>query len=500
MHRKKRYAAYVLLAVIDVAIIVGSLLAASVLYLGSVEALGGLNATHSLFGPVGAWMLVVAYACLLTTTYAVSRVYGCTYIGQIGKMAKRVAVINTFGLAFVVVLLYVFHLDDVSRMTLVIFYVLSTTASIFKNWVAFRIFYYQRKHNRRIQSTLVVGNGLLAQRYAATISENDTRLEDIVGHVRPLGAAGTTAGAAATDAAADEDALGAEVVAGEGLRAAHEALGTCLGSASELDSILFHAKVDKIVIALDPSEYATVQPVMAMADKYGTLLELVPFYNDFMPRRPDIDAVDDVKLVNLRSMPLSNPLNAAVKRLVDIATSSVIIVAFSWMYVIVAIGVKATSPGPVFFKQERVGLNNKTFNMLKFRSMRVNDESDTAWSTDEDPRKTKFGSFIRKFSIDELPQFFNVFVGDMSIVGPRPEIPHHVSAFREDIPRYMVRHQVRPGITGWAQVNGLRGDTSVRDRIEADLWYIENWSLWLDARIFVETIFGGFVNSEEIAR
>lgn len=214
MHRKKRYAAYVLLAVIDVAIIVGSLLAASVLYLGSVEALGGLNATHSLFGPVGAWMLVVAYACLLTTTYAVSRVYGCTYIGQIGEMAKRVAVINTFGLAFVVVLLYVFHLDDVSRMTLVVFYVLSTTASIFKNWVAFRAFYWQRKHNRRIQSTLVVGDGPLAQRYAATISENDTRLEDIVGHVRPLGAAGTTAGAAATDAAADEDALGAEIVAG----------------------------------------------------------------------------------------------------------------------------------------------------------------------------------------------------------------------------------------------------------------------------------------------
>lgn len=254
------------------------------------------------------------------------------------------------------------------------------------------------------------------------------------------------------------------------------------------------------MIALDPSEYVTVQPVMAMADKYGTLLELVPFYNDFMPRRPDVDAVDDVKLVNLRSMPLSNPLNAAAKRLVDIVTSSVIIVAFSWMYVIVAVGVKATSPGPVFFRQERVGLNNKTFNMLKFRSMRVNDESDTAWSTDEDPRKTKFGSFIRKFSIDEFPQFFNVFVGDMSIVGPRPEIPHYVTEFREAIPRYMVRHQVRPGITGWAQVNGLRGDTSVRDRIEADLWYIENWSPWLDARIFVETIFGGFVNSEEIAR
>ncbi len=500
MHRKKRYAAYFLLAVIDMALIIGALLVASALYLGSAEALAGLNATHSLFGPVGAWTLVVVYACVLPVMYALLRVYGCTYAGQVGEMARRVVAINTFGLAVVVVALYVFHLDDVSRMTLVIFYVLSTTASIFKNWVAFRIFYYQRKHNRRIQSTLVVGNGPLAQRYVATISGNDARLEDIVGHVRPIGTAEAAPGAAATDAAADEDALGAEIVAGGGLRVAHQALGACLGSASELDSILFHTKVDKIVIALDPSEYATVQPVMAMADKYGTLLELVPFYNDFMPRRPDIDAVDDVKLVNLRSMPLSNPLNAAVKRLVDIATSSVIIIAFSWMYVIVAIGVKATSPGPVFFKQERVGLNNKSFNMLKFRSMRVNDESDTAWSTDADPRKTRFGSFIRKFSIDEFPQFFNVFVGDMSIVGPRPEIPHYVTEFREDIPRYMVRHQVRPGITGWAQVNGLRGDTSIKERIEADLWYIENWSPQLDTRIFGRTLFGGFVNSEKLAK
>lgn len=266
-------------------------------------------------------------------------------------------------------------------------------------------------------------------------------------------------------------------------------MGACLGSAGELDSILFHTKVDKIVIALDPSEYVTVQPVMAMADKYGTLLELVPFYNDFMPRRPDVDAVDDVKLVNLRSMPLSNPLNAAAKRLVDIVTSSVIIVAFSWMYVIVAVGVKATSPGPVFFRQERVGLNNKTFNMLKFRSMRVNDESDTAWSTDEDPRKTKFGSFIRKFSIDEFPQFFNVFVGDMSIVGPRPERPYFTQQIIEKYPDYRLLFRIRPGLFSEATLYNGYTETIAQmvRRAEMDIDYLRDYSFVRDIKIIYDT-------------
>lgn len=130
--------------------------------------------------------------------------------------------------------------------------------------------------------------------------------------------------------------------------------------------------------------------------------------------------------------------------------------------------------------------------------MRVNAASDTGWSTNSDPRKTRFGSFIRKFSIDELPQFFNVLKGDMSLVGPRPELPHFVDQFKEEIPLYMVKHQVRPGITGWAQVNGLRGDTSIKERIEHDVYYIENWSILLDIKILFLTLFKGFVNQEKL--
>ena len=167
------------------------------------------------------------------------------------------------------------------------------------------------------------------------------------------------------------------------------------------------------------------------------------------------------------------------------------------LMLIAAIGVKLSSPGPIIFKQERVGKDKKPFYMYKFRSMKVNSSQNTGWSKNEDNRKTWFGSLIRKCSVDELPQFFNVLKGDMSLIGPRPELPYFVEQFREEIPRYMVKHQVRPGITGWAQVNGYRGDTSISKRIEYDLYYIENWSPAFDLRILLMTVFCMF-NKEKI--
>ena len=157
-----------------------------------------------------------------------------------------------------------------------------------------------------------------------------------------------------------------------------------------------------------------------------------------------------------------------------------------------------SSPGPVIFKQKRVGLNKREFYMYKFRSMRLNDSADTGWSTQRDDRKTRFGAFIRKFSIDELPQFFNVLKGDMSLVGPRPEVPYYVEQFKEEVPLYMVKHQVRPGITGWAQVNGLRGDTSIEERIRHDVYYIENWTLLFDIKILFMTLLKGIKNQEKL--
>ena len=185
-----------------------------------------------------------------------------------------------------------------------------------------------------------------------------------------------------------------------------------------------------------------------------------------------------------------------VKRAMDIVGSLICIVLFSPVMLITAVLIKLTSPGPLIFTQERVGLHNVPFRMYKFRSMegQTQSEEKKGWTVKNDPRVTPVGRFIRKTSIDELPQLFNVLKGDMSLIGPRPERPQFVEKFREEIPRYMVKHQVRPGMTGWAQVNGYRGNTSIRKRIDCDLYYIENWTVGLDIKILFLTVFRGFVN------
>jgi exopolysaccharide biosynthesis polyprenyl glycosylphosphotransferase len=185
-----------------------------------------------------------------------------------------------------------------------------------------------------------------------------------------------------------------------------------------------------------------------------------------------------------------------IKRIMDFVGALICLILFSPLMLVTAILIKATSPGPLIFTQERVGLHNVPFKMYKFRSMEVQSgtEEKKGWTVKDDPRVTRIGRIIRKTSIDEFPQLVNVLKGDMSLVGPRPERPQFVEKFREEIPRYMIKHQVRPGMTGWAQVNGYRGNTSIRKRIEYDLYYIENWSVGLDIKILFLTIFRGFVN------
>ena len=202
------------------------------------------------------------------------------------------------------------------------------------------------------------------------------------------------------------------------------------------------------------------------------------------------------RALNIRRVPLNDPLNRWLKRIVDIFGAIVAIILFSPVMLITAIAIKATAPGPLIFVQERVGLHNRPFKMYKFRSMVVQSEETEKgeWTTQNDPRVTPVGKFIRRTSIDELPQLFNVLKGNMSLVGPRPERPQFVEKFKEEIPRYMIKHQVRPGITGWAQVNGYRGDTSIYKRIEYDLYYIENWTLGLDIKIIILTFVKGFIN------
>ena len=270
------------------------------------------------------------------------------------------------------------------------------------------------------------------------------------------------------------------------------------GSVGALERTLERHHPDEVVAALPAEEFQMTPSIIEACEKAGVKLSIIPFYAEYIPSNPQFDDIDGIPLMNIRRIPLDNWINAFVKRLMDICGSLALIVLSSPIMLFAAIGVKLSSPGPIIFKQVRVGRNKKKFNMYKFRSMRVNDSQDTGWSRERDDRKTAFGAFIRKCSIDELPQFFNVLKGDMSLVGPRPEVPYYVEQFKAEVPLYMVKHQVRPGITGWAQVNGLRGDTSIEDRIRHDIFYIENWTLLFDVKILFMTLFRGIINQEKL--
>ena len=269
-----------------------------------------------------------------------------------------------------------------------------------------------------------------------------------------------------------------------------------IGRIANLNVILPESRLDEIAITLGLSEYYRLEEIVALCEKSGVHIKFIPDYNKIIPTKPYTEDILGLPVINIRYVPLSNTFNAMIKRIMDICGSIIgIIVASPIMLVLCAL-IKLTSPGPLIYRQERVGLHNQTFWMYKFRSMEIQPEAEEkkAWTVKNDPRVTAIGRFMRRTSLDELPQLFNIFKGDMSLVGPRPERPFFVEKFREEIPRYMVKHQVRPGLTGWAQVNGYRGDTSIRKRIECDLYYIENWTVGLDIKIMFMTIFKGFIN------
>lgn len=269
-----------------------------------------------------------------------------------------------------------------------------------------------------------------------------------------------------------------------------------IGRIANLMIILPSSRLDEIAITLGLSEYYRLEEIVALCEKSGVHTKFIPDYNNIIPTKPYTEDILGLPVINIRYVPLSNTFNALIKRAMDIAGAIVAIIVSSPVMLVLCMLIKLTSPGPLIYKQERVGLHNQTFRMYKFRSMEIQKESEEkkAWTVKNDPRVTGIGKFMRHTSLDELPQLFNILKGEMSLVGPRPERPFFVEKFREEIPRYMVKHQVRPGLTGWAQVNGYRGDTSIRKRIECDLYYIENWSVGFDIKIMFLTIFKGFIN------
>lgn len=264
------------------------------------------------------------------------------------------------------------------------------------------------------------------------------------------------------------------------------------GTLDKVEQFVHDNPIDEMYCCIPDTDNEEVAKLLSIAERNAVDFYYVPQFGRHITRQFELFSVDNVPALQARPNPLSLPVNAAMKRLFDFVVSSIMLVLSPLVLIPVGIAIKMSSPGPLFFKQRRTGLRGKAFTCYKFRTMRVNSQSDTVQATKDDPRKTKVGDFLRKTSIDELPQFFNVWRGEMSIVGPRPHMEQQTHTYSEFIDKYMLRHVIKPGVTGWAQVNGFRGPTDelwkMEKRVEYDVWYTENWNFFLDLKIIVLTV------------
>jgi Undecaprenyl-phosphate glucose phosphotransferase len=291
--------------------------------------------------------------------------------------------------------------------------------------------------------------------------------------------------------------LGYQIVGFVDDRAAGDHLGyrglPLLGTIDEASQIAQREAVDHLYVALPPEEHLRMIQLIESTSREMLDVKVVPDLLQVIALRARLEDLDGVPVINVNDVPLQG-FNTIVKRVIDVVISTVGLVFLAGPLALIAAAVKLTSRGPVFYRQERMGLDGKPFTIVKFRSMQHEAERETGpvWAQQDDPRVTELGRFLRRANLDELPQLWNVLRGDMSIVGPRPERPHFVEQFKHRIPQYMLRHKVKAGLTGWAQVNGWRGNTPLEKRIEYDLYYIENWSVRLDLKIMWLTVIKGF--------
>ena len=404
--------------------------------------------------------------------YGIYNLYSSKRSSRIRVEIAGIFKANTVGIGLVMISFFMLSTSvdgvvDFSRTLILLFYVLNMILTFLYRMLVRKFLYFIRRKGNNLKHVILVGYSRAAEAYLDRIASNPQW-----GYVV------------------------------HGILDDHVPRGTLyrgvkvLGSLGNLEYILPENKMDEIAITLSLEDYDSLEHIVDLCERAGVHTKFIPDYGSLFPSRPYTEDLMGLPVINIRYVPLSNTWNALMKRLVDIFGSIFCIILFSPVMLFAAVGTRVTSKGPIIYRQTRIGLHSKPFTMYKFRTMRVQsaEEEKKGWTIPGDDRVTKFGSFLRRTSIDEMPQFFNVLAGKMSLVGPRPERPQFVDKFREEIPRYMVKHQVRPGITGWAQINGYRGDTSIRKRIEHDIYYIENWSLGFDFRILFLTVFKGFIN------
>lgn len=384
------------------------------------------------------------------------------------REAEKMLFANSLGLLIMVAYLYGTKSIHFSRIMLGFFYIFSNIFMMLERYIIRRTLRRFRAKGYNLKHIVIIGAGQTGMTFANKIKSDPHLGYNIVGFVDDY---------VACDRIEDIPVL---------------------GKTKDVVDILEEHRLDEVVIALSTNSYQKINKLIDVCEYQGVKTQVVPdYFHLIQGAKPAFDELDGIPLIYTRYIPLDEPINRGLKRLLDIFFSLTVIIVLSPFLLIVALLVKLTSPGPIIYKQVRVGMNRKEFEIYKFRSMRndIPEVGETEWTVENDPRRTAFGTFIRKTSIDELPQFFNVLKGDMSVVGPRPERPFYVNQFKDEVPKYMIKHHVRPGITGWAQVNGWRGDTSIVERINCDIEYIEKWTLWWDIKIFFMTFVAVFKNA-----
>lgn len=376
-------------------------------------------------------------------------------------LRENLAIVRAVAIALVILLAALFFYRGQSYSRLVIGYatVLSVLYIMAGHWLFRAALSYLRGRGYNIRNILVVGTGKNALRFIQNMEQYPLYGYRIRGALGPK------------------------------TKMPKEMERYRIGDRKELKTICENEQIDSVVIALEGSS-KEVRSIVDFCYREGIDCRIIPDLFDLVTHRARVEDMNGLPVLTLRDIPLHNGYHRFVKRLFDILFSLTVLILTLPLFIVIALIVKLSSPGPIFFVQERVGLDRRIFKLIKFRTMEVQDKnrSDTTWGTRNDARVTPAGRFLRKTSLDELPQFLNVLRGDMSVVGPRPERPHFVRQFKKTYERYMLRHSARAGITGWAQILGYRGDTSIEKRIEADIYYIENWSLLFDILIILRTI------------
>ena len=381
--------------------------------------------------------------------YSIFQLYMPRRVKSYRKELMDIIRANGIGFMIFILVLYFIKQEHFSRQMLCIFFFINISLEFASRYLIRTILWKMRKQGLNQKHILMIGESQMAEQYMDRLRENPKWGYQVFAHLK------------------DEE---------------------------KLERILEGNELDEVVIALRAEDYGKLERIVDVCEKAGVHTKMIPDFGNVISTRPYIEDVQGIPVIHVRRVPLNIMRNRAAKRAVDLIGATVAIILFSPVMLLTVLVVALTEEGSVIYRQERVGLHNQVFYMYKFRSMIMQDEEKekAEWSTRNDPRITPVGKLIRRTSIDELPQLFNVLKGDMSLVGPRPERPQFVEKFKEEIPRYMVKHQVRPGLTGWAQVNGLRGDSSIKKRIEYDIYYIENWTMVFDMKILILTIFKGF--------